>query len=95
MDEGVVTSEKCWSGIKEKISGISREVKKNWLRNGHVSTLPGGKFGKINSKILMDEKSWKTWKRNQKSVMDEEMVQSVVMDEESVKNFVMDDGRMY
>ena len=36
----------------------------------------------------MDEKSWKTWKSNQKIVMDEELVQNGVMDEEIVKNFV-------
>ena len=33
----------------------------------------------------MDENSWKTWKSNQKIVMDEELVQNVVMDEEVVK----------
>ena len=43
----------------------------------------------INPKILMDEKSWKTWKSNQMIVMDEEMVQNIVMDEKFVKNFVM------
>ena len=26
MDERVVTSEKCWGGIEEKMSEISREV---------------------------------------------------------------------
>ena len=30
----------------------------------------------------MDEKSWKTWKSNQKIVMDEELVLDVVMNEE-------------
>ena len=38
----------------------------------------------------MDEKSWKTWKSNQKIVMDEELVQNGVIDEKFVKNFVMD-----
>ena len=37
----------------------------------------------------MDEKWWKTWKSNQKMVMDEELVQNVVVDEKIVKNFVM------
>ena len=46
---------------------------------------------KINPKILMDEKSWKIWKRNQKIVMDEELVENVVMDEELVQNVVMDE----
>ena len=35
----------------------------------------------------MDEKNWKTWKSNQKIVMDEELVQNGVMDEKFVKNF--------
>ena len=35
MDEGVGTSEKCWSGIEEKMPEISKEL--NWLRSGHVS----------------------------------------------------------
>ena len=35
-------------------------------------------------KLLMDEKSWKTWKSNQKIVMDEELVQNIVMDEELI-----------
>ena len=38
----------------------------------------------------MDEESWKTWKSNQKIVIDEELVQNGVMDEKIVKNFVMD-----
>ena len=41
-------------------------------------------------KILMDEKSWKTWKSIQKIVMDEELVRNGVMDEELVQNLVMD-----
>ena len=44
---------------------------------------------KINPKILMDEKSWKIWKRNQKIVMNEELAQNGVMNEKFVKNFVM------
>ena len=45
---------------------------------------------KINPKILMDEKSWKTWKSNQKIVMNEESVQNGAMDEKIVKKFVKD-----
>ena len=45
---------------------------------------------KINLQILMDERSWKTWKSNQKSVMNEEVVQNSVMNEEVVQNGVMD-----
>ena len=44
---------------------------------------------KINPKILMDEKSWKTWESNRSSVMKEELVQNSVMNETFVKNFVM------
>ena len=44
----VVASEKCWSGIEEKIPEISREVNQmNWLRIGHVSTPLRRKFGKV------------------------------------------------
>ena len=33
MEERVVTSEKCWSGIEEKMPEISRKVNEmNWLR---------------------------------------------------------------
>ena len=46
--------------------------------------------GKINPKILMDERSWKTWRRNQKIVIDEELVQTDVMDAKLVQNGVMD-----
>ena len=35
----------------------------------------------INPKILMDEKSWRTGKSNQKIVMNEELVQNIVMNE--------------
>ena len=80
MDARVVASEKCWSGVEEKLPEISREVHLMYcLRIGHVST----------PKILMDEKSWKTWKSNQKIVTDEELVLNVVMDGKFVKNFVM------
>ena len=44
---------------------------------------------KINPKILMDEKSWNTWKSNQKIVMNEELFQNGVMNDRFVKNFVM------
>ena len=34
------------------------------------------KIWKINPKILMDEKSWKTWESNQNIVMDGELIDS-------------------
>ena len=37
----------------------------------------------------MDMKSWRTWKSNQKIVMDEELVQNGVMGDKFVKNFVI------
>ena len=40
----VVTSEKCWSGIEEKMPEISREL--NWLRSGYVSMFPRRNFFK-------------------------------------------------
>ena len=39
----------------------------------------------------MEEKSGKTWKSNQKIVMDEKLVYNVVMDDELVQNGVMDE----
>ena len=64
VDEEVVTSEKCWSGIEKKMPEISREVNwMNWLRIGHVSTLPGGHFFKQNNlKIRMDGRLGKVGK---------------------------------
>ena len=44
---------------------------------------------KINPKILMDEKSLKTWQSSQKIVINEELVQNGVMNGKIVKNFVM------
>ena len=42
-----------------------------------------GKIWERDQKVVMDEKSWKTWKSNQNSVMNEELVQNVVMNENS------------
>ena len=42
MDERVVTSEKCWSGIEEKMPEFAREL--NWLRSGHFSMFSRRKF---------------------------------------------------
>ena len=58
----VVASEKCWSGIEEKMREISRDVNENWLRIGHVSTTRGKIFSRSVPKIVMGEKSWKAWK---------------------------------
>ena len=96
MDERVVTSEKCWSGIEEKMREISREVNFPEL-DENLTCLNAFevKFWKsdqkvvidetINPKILMDEKSWKTRKSNQNDVMDEKLVQNSVMNEEMVQ----------
>ena len=46
---------------------------------------------KKDPKILTEERSWRTWKSNQNTVMDEEVVQNTVMDEEVVQNIVMDE----
>ena len=53
-----------------------------------MSQLSQVKIWKINPKILLDDKSWKTWKSKQRSVTDEELVQNVVMNEESVQKSV-------
>ena len=47
---------------------------------------PGRKICKINLKILMEEKSWKTWK----SVMDGKFVKNFVMDAKIDPKVVMD-----
>ena len=60
------------------------------------------KIWKMSPKILMDEKIWRTWKSNQKfvmneefvqghRVMNEELVQDIVMNEELIPNGVMDE----
>ena len=83
MNAKIVASEKCWGVIEEKIPEISREVNwMYWLRIGHVSTTSGKNTFRSYLKILRDEKSWTTWKSNQKIVMDEKLVDNVVMDEE-------------
>ena len=41
------------------------------------------------NQVVTDEKSGKTWKSNQNSVLNEELVQNVVMNEQVVKNFVL------
>ena len=63
------------------------ELVENWR---HLNALEKN-IWKINPKIPRDEKSWKTWKSNQKIVMDEKLVQNVVMDEELVEKIVMDE----
>ena len=44
-DEGVVTSDKCWSGIEEKMPEILTELKR--LRSGHVSMFWRRKFANL------------------------------------------------
>ena len=89
MDERVVTSEKCWVGIEEKMPEISREVNQMKLVENLTCLNPfEGKIWKINQKVVTDKKSWKTWKSNGKMVMNEELVQNGVMNEELVQNGV-------
>ena len=49
------------------------------------------KIWKSTQKVVTDEKSWKTWKSNQNSVMNEELVQNGVMNEELVQNGVVNE----
>ena len=53
-----------------------------------LNALAGGNW-KSNPKIVTDEKSWKIWKNDQNSVMNEELVQNRVMNGKFVKNFVI------
>ena len=53
------------------------ELVESWTRLNVLER----KIGKIDPKILKDEKSWKTWKLNPKIVMNEELVQNGVMNE--------------
>ena len=58
MNARIVTSEKCWRGIEEKMPEILREVyQMYWLSIGHVSAPRGRKILEINLKILRDETS--------------------------------------
>ena len=46
---------------------------------------------KSNPKILMKEKSWRTWKSNLNIVMNEKLVQNIVVNEALVQNIVMNE----
>ena len=59
------------------------------VENWTCLNAPGREIFQSNPKILMYEKTWKTWKSNEKIAMDEELIQNVVMDEKFVKIFVM------
>ena len=54
MDERVVTSEKCWSGIEEKMPEISREV--NLVENLTCLGAFEGKIWKSDRKVVTGEK---------------------------------------
>ena len=68
--------------LKRSVSDVLVE---HWTR----LNAPREEHSKRNLMILRDEKSWKTWKSNQKGVMDEELVQNGVMDGKFGKNFVL------
>ena len=87
MDEGVVTSEKCWSGIEENMPETSARIElvDQWTSLNVLER----KICKLNPKILTEEKSWRTWNSNQNIVMLEALVQNVAMGGTFVKNFVM------
>ena len=64
MYEEVVTSEKCWIGFEEKMPEISREVNLDELvQNMTCLNALEWKIWKSNQKIVLDEESWKTWKK--------------------------------
>ena len=62
----------------------------DWVENWIVLNVLEKKICKLSPKILMEDKSWRTWKeKKQNIVMDEELVQNTVMDEELVQNVAM------
>ena len=89
MDERVVTSEKWWSGIEEKMLETKRSELNELIENLTCLNALEGEFWKSDPKVVTDEKSWKTWKSNQNSVMNEKLVQNIVMNENKVQNIVM------
>ena len=70
--------------LVENLTCLNALEGKFWKSNQKVVT-----DEKINPKILMGEKSWKTCKSNQNIVMNEELVQNGVMNEELLQNGVM------
>ena len=74
----------------EDVGDLKRSELNESAENSTSLNVLEKKICKINPKILIDEKGWRTWKSNQNIVMDEELVQNGVMDEKFVKNFVMD-----
>ena len=82
MDEAVVTSEKYWSGIEEKMPEIQ----------SCLNALEGKIWKNDHEKEIEDEKSWKSWKSNPKSVMNEKLVQNDVMNEKLFQSVVMNEN---
>ena len=72
----------------EDVGDLKRSELDVLVENWTCLNAHGRKIFKSDLKILMDEKSWNTWKSNQKIVMNEELVQNGVMNEKNVKNFV-------
>ena len=73
--------------LVENLTCLDALEGKIWKSNQKVVT-----DEKINPKILMDEKSWKTCKSNQMIVMNEELVQNSVMNEELAQNGMMSEN---
>ena len=57
----------------EDAGDLKRSGLNELTENFDMCQRPRGKFMKISPKILMDEKIWRTWKSNQKVVMDEKI----------------------
>ena len=67
MDERVVTLEKCWNGIKEKM--LDREVNYMiWLRIGDISTILGGNFGKLRRRVGKLGKVTRSERRDERGI---------------------------
>ena len=72
MDARVVASKTCWIGIERKMLEISEELSWNELVENCQPSTPS-------KKVVESEKSWERDERNQKIVMDGEVVKNSVM----------------
>ena len=64
----------------EDVGDLKRSELNELVENLTCVNALEGKVWKSDSEVVTDEKSWKTWKSNQNSVMNEELVQNGVMD---------------
>ena len=63
----------------ENVGELKRSELNELVENLTCLNALKGQIWKSNQKVVTDGKSWKTWKGNQNSVMNEELVQNGVM----------------